>query len=175
MVDTEKRQADRLRVLKAIYDVSMGSGTTTVAGSQLLDDLGLSDHDLADACNWLEGEGFIQAVRTMWGHATPYIVLITHRGIKQIECDRDDNSAAEKRQADRLRVLKAIYDVSIGSETTMVSGSQLLEDLGLSDHDLADACDWLEAEQFIKSVRVTWGHRTPYNLQITHRGIKEME
>jgi len=155
----------------------MGSGTTTVAGSQLLADLGLSDHELADACDWLEGEGLIQTVRTMWGHATPYIVLITHHGIRQVEQDRDDTSAkkVEKRRADRLRVLKTIYDLSVGSETTTVAGSQLLADLGLSDHELADACDWLESERLIKSVRVLWGYLTPFNVQITHRGIKEME
>jgi hypothetical protein len=177
VVQIDKLRADRRRVLETIYGVSMGSGTTTVAGSQLLADLGLSDRELADACDWLEGEGLIQAVRTIWGHATPYIVLITHHGIRQIEQDGDDTSAkeVEKRRADRLRVLKTIYDLSVGGETTTVAGSRLLADLGLSDRELADACDWLEDERLIKSVRVSWGYLTPFNIQITHRGIKEME
>jgi hypothetical protein len=43
-------------------------------------------------------------------------------------------------QADRLRVMKAIYVASGGSEYAIVPGPQLLEDLGLSDQELADAC-----------------------------------
>ena len=176
-MEIAKRQADRLRTLKAIYDMSAGSQSNFVGGPQLLEDLGLSDQEVADACAWLEGEGLIKAIRTLWGHRTPYIVQITHRGIKEMEQDADDLSAkeVERRRAERLRVLKAIYDISVGSETTMVAGTQLLANLGLSDQEIADACAWLEGENLITSMRAAWGHLTPINVQITHRGIKEME
>lgn len=177
MAEIADRRADRLRVLQAIYDSSAGSVSTTVGGAQLLEDLGMSDQAVADACDWLEGEHLIQGIRTLWGHRTPYIAQITHRGIKEMEQDANDTSSkeVEKRRADRLRVFKAIYDLSVGSEATVVEGSQLLEDLGLSDQEVADACDWLEGEHFIKGMRLAWGHLTPTNVQITHRGIKEME
>jgi hypothetical protein len=80
----------------------------------------------------------------------------------------------EKRRADRLRVMKAIYDTSDGSEYTLVSGPQLLEDLGLPDQELADACLYLEGEHLITSTHTSWGHATPFHIQITHWGIREI-
>ena len=93
-----------------------------------------------------------------------------------MERDADDKSSKEvdRRRAERLRVLKAIYDASVGSETTLVDGARLLEDLGLADQEVADACDWLEGEDFIRSMRVEES-LIPIRVQITHRGIKEME
>ena len=41
----------------------------------------------------------------------------------------------QKRRADRLRVMKAIFDASSGSEGVFVSGPELLESLGLSDQE----------------------------------------
>ena len=81
----------------------------------------------------------------------------------------------EKRRADRLLVMKAIYDASEGSEGNFVSGPDLLESIGLSDQELGDACKFLEGEYLIKGTRTLWGHVTPFVIQITHRGIREME
>ena len=55
-----------------------------------------------------------------------------------------------RRRAARLQVLNAIYNISTGSESATVGGGQLLEDLGMSDQEVADACDWLEGEHFVK-------------------------
>ncbi len=57
----------------------------------------------------------------------------------------------------------------------MVSGPQLLEDLGLPDQELADACKYLQGEYLIKNSHTSWGHLSPYYVQITHAGIKEIE
>jgi hypothetical protein len=84
-------------------------------------------------------------------------------------------SDAEERRAVRLRVMNAIFDASRASEYTMVSGPQLLEKLGLPDQELADACKYLEGEYLIKTTHTSWGHLTPYYVQITHAGIREME
>jgi hypothetical protein len=84
-------------------------------------------------------------------------------------------SSVEERRAVRLRVMNTIYEASGASEAAIVSGPQLLEDLGLTDDDLADACKYLEGERLIKCHYTGWGHRTPYHMQITHSGIKEME
>jgi hypothetical protein len=84
-------------------------------------------------------------------------------------------SSIDERRAVRLRVMNAIYEASGASEHTLVSGAQLMEDLGLSDEDLADACKYLEGEHLIKPRGGMWEHLTPFRLNITHWGIKEME
>ena len=81
----------------------------------------------------------------------------------------------EKRRADRLRVMKAIYDASEGSEGAIVSGAELLDTLELSDQELGDVCKYLKGEHLITTRQTLWGHWTPHGIQITHWGIKEME
>lgn len=81
----QKRQAQRLLVMQAIFNASGGSEYTSVSGQDLLDTLGLPDQELGDACQYLEGEFLIEGTRTMWGHLTPFAVNITHQGIKEME------------------------------------------------------------------------------------------
>lgn len=85
MLDLEKRNANRLLVMNAIYEASEGSESNFVSGPELLESLGLPDQELGDACKFLEGEYLIKVTRTMWGHLTPYIIQITHQGIKEME------------------------------------------------------------------------------------------
>ena len=85
MVDIAKRRADRLLVMKAIFDASQGSESMYVSGPELLDALELTDQELGDACTYLEGEGLIETTQTLWGHLTPYHIQITHRGILEME------------------------------------------------------------------------------------------
>lgn len=176
MTEVEKRRADRLRVLKKVYDASGGSATRSVSGVSLLS-IGLSDEDVADACSYLEGERLIKAIWAAWGYATPHVVQLTHRGISELERDTNARASAEvvKRRANRLRVLKAVYDASTGSTSAFVSGSDLLLDLGMSDEEVADACNYLEGEHLIKGMRTMWGHATPFVVRITHRGVDQME
>lgn len=84
-------------------------------------------------------------------------------------------TSMEEKKANRLLVMNAIYEASGGSENTMVSGPDLLQNLGLSDEDLADACNFLKGERLIKGDGSSWGHRTPFIIHVTHWGIKEME
>jgi hypothetical protein len=85
MADIEKRRANRLIVMNAIYETSEASENVSVTGQQLMDSLSLSDEELADACNYLKGEHLITELATLWGHLSPYAVNITHRGIKEME------------------------------------------------------------------------------------------
>jgi hypothetical protein len=71
--------------------------------------------------------------------------------------------------------MDAIFEASGASEYTMVSGPRLLEELGLPDQDAADACRYLEGEHLINNSHTSWGHLTPFHIQITHWGIREME
>lgn len=84
-MDIERRKADRLRVMRAIFDLADGSEANVVSGGELLDKLELSDQALGDVCKYLEGEGLIKTTQTLWGHLTPFIIQLTHQGIKEIE------------------------------------------------------------------------------------------
>ena len=87
MVDIEKRQADRLRVMKAIFDASDGSEFNEVRGDELADKLvDLTQQELADACRYLKRQGLIEeAMPDMGGSPVPYWVNITHPGIMEME------------------------------------------------------------------------------------------
>lgn len=85
MDDIQRRQSQRLIVMQAIYERSGSSETTSVSGQDLLNDLAMSDQELGDACEYLEGEYLIKGSRTMWAHLTPSRVNMTHRGIKEME------------------------------------------------------------------------------------------
>ena len=54
--------------------------------------------------------------------------------------------------------MNAIFEASGASEYTTFSGPQLLEDLGLPDQELADACKYLQGEYLIKNSHTSWGH-----------------
>ncbi len=86
MVEVEKRRADRLRVMTWIFDASGGSETVPVSGPELLEAIGLDDHELGDVCTFLSGEGLIKkGGGGVWGHYTPFMITITHKGIREME------------------------------------------------------------------------------------------
>jgi hypothetical protein len=86
LIDIEKRRADRLRVMKAVFDTSGGSETVVVrTAPDLQQRLGLSFQELADACNYLVGEGLIVAMIEVAEFPAPIGVQITHKGIDEME------------------------------------------------------------------------------------------
>lgn len=81
----------------------------------------------------------------------------------------------EARKAMRLRVMKVIFDEADGSTTSYLDGFALARAIGLSDQEMGDACAYLEGEGLISAqVRVV-DQFTPAAIQLTHKGIKEME
>jgi hypothetical protein len=84
MTDLEQRRADRLRVMKLIYEEAGGSQLSTVSGPWLLEASSLDDEVLGDVCKYLIGEHLITG-SGLWGHRTPFTIMLTHRGIKEIE------------------------------------------------------------------------------------------
>jgi hypothetical protein len=80
----------------------------------------------------------------------------------------------EKRRANRLLVMNAIYEATDGSEDILVSGRELLGSLGLSGQEIGDACNYLEGENLI-TVSRSMGGPVAWDVSITHWGIKEME
>src|SRR5690348_1167127 len=90
-MDIEGRRVNRLRVMKAIFDLSGGSERQEVRGPQLTAEVGLSDQDLGDACDYLAGEGLIEvAMPDMSASPVPYWVNITHLGIVEMEQSLED-------------------------------------------------------------------------------------
>jgi hypothetical protein len=85
IMDVAMRKACRLQVMRAIFEAADGSESNVVSGVELLDNLGFSDEELGDACKYLEGERLIKTTQTLWGHLTPFIIQLTHKGIKEIE------------------------------------------------------------------------------------------
>ena len=70
--------------MKAIFDESEASTTAFLNGHELREQLTPSDQEMADACAYLEGEGLIWCQRTL-GSLTPFVVRITHKGIREME------------------------------------------------------------------------------------------
>jgi hypothetical protein len=81
----------------------------------------------------------------------------------------------EARMAMRLRIMKAIFDATDGSITGYADALALGQAMGLSDPEVADACAYLLGEGLISAHHYVEGQFTPAVVQLTHRGVKEME
>ena len=80
----------------------------------------------------------------------------------------------DERAAIRLRVIRAIFEQTGHDTDQAVDLAPLRGMLGLSDDEMADAVDYLEAEHLIKPLRTAHGERTPQRAHITHRGVHEI-
>jgi hypothetical protein len=85
MSDLEQRQADRLRVMRAIYDLTGDNTAQYVRLWDVRDVLGFDDDRMANAVDFLEDSGMISALRTMAGQRTPIQARIQHAGVVEIE------------------------------------------------------------------------------------------
>jgi hypothetical protein len=141
LVDIAKRQADRLLVMKAIFDASEGSQDVYVSGPTLLETLGLSDQELGDACNYLEGKHLIKTTQTLWGHLTPFHIQITHWGIREME------QSLTTPEEPTEHFPPAVYIINVGGSiigSNIQSGSPgAQQELTLSDLDLSAVREFL--------------------------------
>jgi hypothetical protein len=82
----------------------------------------------------------------------------------------------EKRQADRLRVLRAIWDATNGNPSEVARTAPTIQkQLGLSDQELEAACDYLVGEGLIRPTSKINESPGYIAVQLTHRGVREME
>jgi len=87
-----------------------------------------------------------------------------------------DNAHIAKRQADRLQVLRAIWDATDGSTSEVARTAPTIQmQLGLSDKELEAACDYLAGEGLIKPTAKIDEPPVYIAVQLTHRGAREME
>ena len=160
-MDINKRQADRLRVMRAIFDASNGSQFDVVRVLPFMEtSLGLSQQEIVDACYYLRGEGLI--VDRIKAEGLIIGVEITHKGIKEMEDSIDSPDRPTKHFPPAYSVVNvhgdgnviqsgspgARQDVSIGSLDLGAVRAFLIEyDAQARNLDLpAPAADELAAE-----------------------------
>jgi hypothetical protein len=85
-VNIEKRHADRLRVLKAVFDDASGiEGEMVRLAPTIQDRLGLNHQELHAACAYLVGEGLIKPGATIDQPPVYISAALTHRGAVEME------------------------------------------------------------------------------------------
>lgn len=77
-------------------------------------------------------------------------------------------ASLERKQAARLRVLKAIYDMTDGQTNAYASEAELYEHAGLASDEGSMAVDYLVHEDLLSRMSVD-------DIGITHFGVREVE
>src|ERR1700734_300322 len=81
-----------------------------------------------------------------------------------------------KRQGDRLRVLRAIFEAADGTTSEVVRIAPTIQmQLGLSDQEVEAACDYLAGKRLIKPLAKVAEAPVYIAVELTHLGVTEME
>lgn len=81
------RKTYRERIMQALYRAAEGNRLLGVDGAKLRTDLGIPEQDMAAACMYLAGEGWVVVD---WGRGnTPAMITLTHQGIRQMETEEE--------------------------------------------------------------------------------------
>ena len=81
------RKTYRERIMQALYQAAEGDRLLGVDGAKLRNDLGIPEQDMAAACMYLAGEGWVVVD---WGRGnTPTMVTLTHQGIRRMETEEE--------------------------------------------------------------------------------------
>ncbi|MEU5078363.1 hypothetical protein HB370_20905 [Streptomyces sp. DSM 40868] len=93
MAVLRERKGYREKIMRALYQAAEGNRLLGVEGAKLRDDLGIPAPDLAAACSYLAGEGWVVVD---WGRGnTPEMITLTHRGIRRMETDEESGVPPE--------------------------------------------------------------------------------
>ncbi len=141
-MDIERRRANRLRVMRAIFDMSGGSEDQQVLGQELAAQVELAPQELGDACHYLAGEGLIEeAMPDMGASPVPYWINITHQGIREMEQSLEAPSEPTRHFPPAVSVINVQGNV-IGSAIQSGSpGAQ--QEVSVGDLDLGDVREFL--------------------------------
>jgi len=137
-MDIRKRQADRARILKAIFDTADGSEEAIVRiVPQLVQSLGLPEQEIISACQYLVGEGWIKAPLKVEGN---YIVGVhlTHRGVEKVEQSLKQTAERNGPFIPSISVINIHGDVISSAIQTGSAGAQqqiYAQDLNLEDSE----------------------------------------
>jgi hypothetical protein len=88
MATLHERKNYRATIMKALYEATEGNRLLGVTGEKLRDDLRIPEQDLAAACAYLVGEGFMTVDWTEGN--TPAMVMLTHQGIRRMEAEEEE-------------------------------------------------------------------------------------
>jgi hypothetical protein len=90
MASLSERKSLRRQILREVYDRSGGTSALIDAG-MLRAYLGVSDQEMAAACEYLAGEGLALLEADTFGTtATPNLIALTHKGVVEAEDSADD-------------------------------------------------------------------------------------
>ncbi|MFF4398862.1 hypothetical protein [Streptomyces sp. NPDC001480] len=81
------RKTYRERIMQALYQAAEGNRLLGVDGAKLRTELGIPEQDMAAACMYLAGEGWV-VVDWERGN-TPAMITLTHQGIRQMETEEE--------------------------------------------------------------------------------------
>ncbi|GED88577.1 hypothetical protein ACFC08_16775 [Streptomyces sp. NPDC056112] len=88
MATLRERKTYREKIMRALYQATEGDRLLGVDGAKLRNDLGIPEQDLAAACTYLAGEGWVVVD---WARGnTPAMVTLTHQGIRQMETEEEE-------------------------------------------------------------------------------------
>jgi hypothetical protein len=82
------RKTYRERIMRALYQAAEGDRLPGVDGAKLATELGIPEQDMAAACTYLAGEGWVVVD---WGRGnTPAMITPTRQGMRRKETEGDD-------------------------------------------------------------------------------------
>ncbi|MFF3391015.1 hypothetical protein ACFYW1_08810 [Streptomyces sp. NPDC002669] len=88
MATLHERQRHRRQILRVVYTAAEGNRLLGIPGAALNHNLHIPEQDLASACPYLAGEGFV-TVDWEPGNA-PAMVSLTHQGIRVMEAEEEE-------------------------------------------------------------------------------------
>ncbi|MEU0602221.1 hypothetical protein ABZ484_28905 [Streptomyces sp. NPDC006393] len=95
MAILRERKSYREKIMRALYQAGEGNRLMGVGGAKLGNDLSIPEQDMAAACTYLEGEGWVVVD---WGRGnTPVVITLTHRGIRRMETEEESVAPYEGR------------------------------------------------------------------------------
>lgn len=87
MATLRERKSYREKIMRALYEAAEGNRLLGVDGVKLRNDLGIPEQDLAAACTYLAGEGWVVVD---WARGnTPAMITLTHQGIRRMETEEE--------------------------------------------------------------------------------------
>jgi len=153
----EEKQSARLRVLRALYEITDGSGMVLVDASELAQHTGLPQSAVEAAQEYLDKEGLIE-IMSMDG-----VTQITHQGVTEVEAALQ----APGRPTDHFSplVIQNVFNAPVGAvQTGSGSTANVVQSINTNTADivrliaslralipadrvdLSDAADELESE-----------------------------
>ena len=176
--------ANRQRVLDAIYEQVGDDTTRFVALWDVRAALDLSDDEMANAVDFLEGQGLITTIRTGTGQRTPLHGSIAHRGVLAMEereqehLQRDKFARVAAARSALLRWLwRQKYEVSVHMPVVghfREDDSARFDGRLFTEDEVDRASAYLYQAGLIQGVTVMQA-AGPVRAEITHKGDQCVE